>query len=381
MRDFEYHNPTKIVFGKNTIDRIGNEIKGFGIKKVLLIAGGGSIKTNSVYDQVVRSLGNAKIEWVEAWGVQANPMLSKVREMITLAKRSGVEGILAVGGGSVIDSGKSVAAGAYSGDIWELFEKRFVNAPALPIFTVLTISASGSEFDPFAVITNEGEKKKWLLASPSLFPKVSIIDPSVQATLPWHQVANGAVDAIAHIMEAYVTAEDAETTLALDESLMRTIVAMTDRLQKDKDDYNARASLAWAATLALSGIQNAGLLFGDFACHGIEHGISAINPGIAHGAGLSVVVPAWIDYCNHVKPELFRRWARNVWNAESAEMGVAALREKIHSWGNPTTLRELGVGVDQIPAIAANAVQSGLTGYVKALSEEDIRAILLSAST
>ena len=378
MKNFEYYNPTKIVFGKNTIDRIGNEIKGFGLRKVLLIAGGGSIKTNGVYDQVVRSLDRTEIERVEAWDVQANPMLSKVREMITLAKKSGVEGILAVGGGSVIDSGKSVAAGVYSGDIWALFEKRFVNVPALPLFTVLTISASGSEFDPFAVITNEDEEKKWLLGCRSLFPKVSIIDPSVQVTLPWNQVVNGAVDAITHIMEAYVTAEDAEVTLALDESLMRSIVAMTDRLQKNKEDYNARASLAWATSLALSGVQSAGLNVGDFSCHGIEHGISAINPKIAHGAGLSVVVPAWIDYCHHVKPGLFKRWARNVWNVESAKMGVAIFREKIRSWGNPTTLLELGIEVDQIPAIAANTVESGLTGLVKVLSEEDIRAILLS---
>lgn len=379
MQKFDYCNPTKIIFGKGTIGRIGSEIKAFGPKKVLLIAGGGSIKANGVYDQIVRSLQESGIEWVEAWGVQANPVLSKVREMIAQASRSGVDGILAVGGGSVIDSGKSVAAGVHAGDVWELYEKRFVNVPALPLFTVLTISASGSEFDPFAVLTNEGEKKKWLLACPSLFPKVSIIDPSVQASLPWSQIVNGAVDAIAHIMEAYVTAEDAnstEVTLALDESLMRTVIAMTDRLQKSRDDYYAQASLAWAASLALSGIQNAGVCFGDFASHGIEHGISAINPKIAHGAGLGVVLPAWIAYCHHIKPDLFKRWAKNVWNADNAEEGVKAFREKIHSWGNAVTLRELGVLEEQIPAIAANAVEFGLTGMVKVLSDEDIRAIL-----
>lgn len=379
MQNFDFCNPTKVLFGKNTIGRIGSEIKAHGVKKVLLIAGEGSIKANGVYDQIVQSLKETGIEWTEAWGVQANPLLSKVREMTALALKSGVDGVLAVGGGSVIDSGKSVAAGVHAGDVWKLYEKRFVNVPALPLFTVLTISASGSEFDPFAVITNEGEKKKWLLACPTLFPKVSIIDPSVQASLPWHQTVNGAVDAIAHIMEAYVTAEDAEVTLALDESLMRTIIAMTDRLQKNQEDYDARASLAWAVTLALSGIQNAGVAFGDFASHGIEHGISAINPNIAHGAGLGVVLPAWIAYCHDAKPELFRRWAKNVWSANSVDEGVKDFREKIRSWGNPITLRELGIEEEQIPAIAANAVEFGLTGVVRVLSDEDIRAILRSA--
>ena len=190
MDNFTFYNPTRIIFGKDTVRQIGGVIKEAGCRRILLVAGGGSIKKNGVYDTVVRSLYAAGIEWVEAWGVQPNPVLSKAREIIELARKEQVEAVLAVGGGSVIDTAKSVAAGVILPDIWAAFERQVEVTRALPIFVVLTMSGTGSEMDPLAVLTHEGEVKKWVLRSPALFPKTSIIDPTVQFSLPWHQTVN-----------------------------------------------------------------------------------------------------------------------------------------------------------------------------------------------
>jgi len=310
MQNFDFMNPTKLVFGKNTMSRIGEEIKYGGYGKVLMIAGGGSIRKNGVYDQVTESLKASGIEWFEVWDVRSNPVLGKVREMIELAKQAECDAILSVGGGSVIDSGKTVSAGYYMDDIWQAFESQNPVMEALPHYTVLTISATGSEMNMVAVLTNEKEKKKWAILGPALYPKVSIIDPSVQASLPWSQTVNGAVDALSHIMEYYFVGGESETTLALDESLSRTIIRMTDQLRENPDDYESRANLAWAATLAFNGISGVGQGMGDWASHGIEHSLSAVNPDIPHGAGLGVIFPAWIEHCQKQNPAIFKRWAK-----------------------------------------------------------------------
>ena len=237
-----------------------------------------------------------------------------------------------------------------------------------------------SEMNRYAVITNEDQNKKWNIAGPALYPKVSIVDPSVQITLPWNQTVNGALDAMSHVMEYYFMGGRSETTLALDESLFRTIVKVTDELKSRPDDYESRANLAWAATLALNGISGAGQGGGDWASHGIEHAISALNPEVAHGAGLGVVFPAWITYCQDADPELFKRWAGNVWGEENTENGVSAMKGKIREWGSPTTLAELGVKRSQIREIAVNAVEFGLTGVLKQLTEDDIVDLLSLAS-
>jgi alcohol dehydrogenase YqhD (iron-dependent ADH family) len=381
MHNFDFLNPTKLIFGKDTIGRIGEEIRSGGVGKVLLVAGGGSIKKNGVYDQTVVSLRGAGVEWVEAWGVRPNPVLSKVREMIDFAKKEKVDAILAVGGGSVIDSGKAVAAGMYIDDVWQAFEARDqLVEKAMPLYSVLTISATGTEMNRYAVVTNEDQNKKWNIAGPALYPRVSIVDPSVQITLPWNQTVNGALDAMSHIMEYYFMGGKSETTLALDESLSRTIVKATDELKAKPDDYESRANLAWASTLALNGISGAGQGGGDWASHGIEHGISALYPEVAHGAGLGVVFPAWITYCQDADPELFKRWARNVWGAESTGGGVSAMKAKIKEWGAAVMLAELGVKRSRVRDIAVNTVEFGLTGVLKQLTEDDIVELLSLAS-
>lgn len=379
MEDFILYNPTKLIFGKGRIEDIGKEIKSFGFKKILLLAGGGSIRKNGVYTRVTASLSRAGISWKECWGIRSNPVLSKVKEIIALAEEEKVQALLAVGGGSVIDSAKSAAAGVYVPDVWRVYEAKSAVTRAMPLFTILTISATGSEMNPYAVLTNEKEGKKWNISGPALYPKVSIVDPSVQFSLPWAQTVNGAIDALSHIMEFYFIGGDSETTLSLNESLFRTIITLTDAVRSVPDEYNTRANFAWAATLALNGISGAGQGGGDWASHGIEHAISAVNPDVAHGAGLGVVFPAWINYCKGSSPDIFARWAKNIWGARDTNQAVLAMKKKLKSWGAPVTLKELGVDKSRIELIADLAYNSGLRGTVKPLDKKDILNILFSA--
>jgi len=240
MKNFTYYNPTKIVFGKDVNSLVGKEIARNGFKKVLLIAGGGSIKENGVYESVCESLTRSQVKWHEVWGVRPNPVLSKIREAIAHARQHHVDAIVAVGGGSVIDSAKAVAAGVFLDDIWDAFEEKVKIKKALPLFCVLTLSATGSEMNPYAVVTNEEDDKKWSTGGEVLYPVASFIDPEVQTSLPWHQTVNGAIDAIAHIMEYYFLGNNEETTLSINDALLRTIIDMTDRLQQNNKDHNAQ---------------------------------------------------------------------------------------------------------------------------------------------
>jgi len=382
MENFTFHNPTKIIFGKKTIKQIGREISRNKHKKVLLIAGGGSIKTNGVYEAVAGSLEKHGIQWTEVWGVVPNPVLSKVNQAGDRALEWGADAILAVGGGSVIDTAKATAAGVYLSDVWDAFTGKVFVEKALPVYTVLTLSATGSEMNGNAVITREDGQKKWPVGSPALYPRVSVIDPRAQYTLPWNQTVNGAVDALSHIMEYYFMGSTQETTLALDEALCRTIIQATDKLRKNAQNYDARADLAWSATLALNGISGIGLAGGDWSAHFIEHGISALFPKVAHGAGLAVVFPAWILFMRNENPNTFSRWAKNVWNKDSVEDAVKSMREKYHEWGAPVTLSELGASEKDVDTVAAKVMEfaeewhEARLARLKNLGPDGVRAIL-----
>ncbi len=379
MQNFVFYNSTKVIFGKGTIPKIGFEINKFGLKKVLLLAGGGSIKRNGVYEQVSKSLKENGIEWIEHWGGRPNPVLSHANEGIKIVRENKLEGILAVGGGSVIDEAKSIAAGVFLDNLWDAFERKVKIEKALPIFTVLTISATCSEMDPYAVLTNEAENKKWNIEGASLFPKVSIIDPTIQYSLPWEQTVYGAIDALSHIMEFYFQGKDEEPTLSLDETLMLNIFKNVDKLKENSEDYSSRSALAWSAVLALNGFSGAGLYGGDWACHTIEHGISAFRPEVAHGAGLAVVFPAWIKYIHPLNEPQFLRWAKNIFGKNNVESAVQSLKEKYCSWGAPISLRELNISKNDIPRIVeiilqANSIRT--IGNIKNLDFNDIYEIL-----
>lgn len=376
MIEYNFYNPTKLIFGANTVGKIGKQLSDQGHDTVLLIAGSGSIKANGVFETVTAALKASNIQYFEYWGVTPNPVLSKVREAIELAKKYSVKAILAVGGGSVIDTAKAVAAGVFVDDIWATFEGKLKISKALPIFTILTLSATASEMNGNAVITNEQEYKKWGLNSLHFYPKVSIIDPSVQQSLPWEQTVNGALDAFAHIMEFYFVGTTEETTIALNQALLQTIITMVDNLQQDYNDLNSRANLAWAATMALNGISGTGMRGGDWSCHGIEHSISCLFPKVAHGTGLGIIFPAWMQYVQSENPKQFSRFAKNVWQCSDLPQAIEKIQAKIRDWKGITHLHELGIKEEQLPALAKNAVSHGALGALKTLQKNDVENIL-----
>lgn len=385
MKNFDYHNPTRLVFGKDTIKDIGKFVSEYGDKKVLLLYGKGSIFKNGVYDEVVKSLDKYGIEYVEMSGVQPNPVLSKVRETVDFMKKENVDAIVAVGGGSVLDTSKIAAASFYyDGDPWDFYEKKVFPEKALPIYGVLTISATGSEMNSGGVITNEEEKKKWGWGSKYTYPRLSIVDPSIQKTLPVNQTVNGAVDTLTHVFEEYF--DGTKDTLMADEfaeGIIRTTMETVKVLIKDPNDYEARANLAWAATLALNGLNGLGRR-GDWASHGIEHSISAYYD-IAHAEGLAMVMPAWMKFVYKEDVDKFARFGEKIFGItgedkeEVALKAIEAYKSFLKEIGAPVALSERNIGEDKIDVMAKNALLRGPLGGLKKLEEEDVYKILMLA--
>jgi len=385
VKNFDYHNPTRLVFGKDTIKDIGKFVSEYGDKKVLLLYGKGSIFKNGVYDEVVQSLDKYGIDYVEMSGVQPNPVLSKVRETVDFMKKENVDAIVAVGGGSVLDTSKIAAASFYyDGDPWDFYEKKVFPEKALPIYGVLTISATGSEMNSGGVITNEEEKKKWGWGSKYTYPRLSIVDPSIQKTLPVNQTVNGAVDTLTHVFEEYF--DGTKDTLMADEfaeGIIRTTMETVKVLIKDPNDYEARANLAWAATLALNGLNGLGRR-GDWASHGIEHSISAYYD-IAHAEGLAMVMPAWMKFVYKEDVDKFARFGEKIFGItgedkeEVALKAIEAYKSFLKEIGAPVALSERNIGEDKIDVMAKNALLRGPLGGLKKLEEEDVYKILMLA--
>lgn len=383
MENFFYYNPTKLIFGRDTIQYIGDEVRKAGIKRVLVLYGGGSIFKNGVYDSARESISVHGIETVELGGVRPNPRLSKVREAIEVIRKENLEGIIAIGGGSVIDTSKAVAAGVYyDGDIWDVFEGNGNVIKAMPVFTILTISATGSEMNSGAVITNEEENKKWAFGSHYTFPRVSIVDPSIQFSLPKSQTINGGVDAMSHVFELYFDGTPkSDMQDELSEGILRTVMKHTQVLLEEPDNYDSRAELAWCATLALNGVNGIGRRGGDWASHDIEHSLSAYFD-ISHGAGLAIIFPAWMIYVYKQDLGKFERFAENIFNItegtpeEKALKGIEELKAFYRKIGAPTTMKEVGIKREDIERLADNASIRVPKGQLKELYREDILEIL-----
>jgi alcohol dehydrogenase YqhD (iron-dependent ADH family) len=363
MQNFVFHNPTKILFGKGTIPAIGPETVAFGTR-VLLVYGSGSIKRNGVYQQVTDSLFKAGAEIVEHPGVQSNPVLSHVQEGITLAQKQKCQVICAVGGGSVIDEAKAICAGAVVNyDVWKFFTgKKSVTCP-LPLTTVLTLAASGSEMNSGMVITNEETRQKFGFANKKLYPKTSILDPEATYTVPADYTVYGAVDAIAHVLEFYFTTQDPATPVQdrLMEGLIINAMESCDRVLADLYDYQGRADLMWTATLALNGLTAAGLGKVGFPMHLIEHSLSALY-NVPHGAGLSAVISGWMRLQCQATPQRFAQFAERIFDLRSgsteerAQKGIDALKQWFEKVRSPTSLAALKIPAQDIPKIAENAV-------------------------
>ena len=384
MQNFIFENPTKIIFGQGQIKRIGQEAARFG-KKVLLVYGQGSIKKNGVYDQVISSLSESKISVVEFPGVRSNPVLSHAVKGIETAKREGVEVILAVGGGSVIDTAKTIAAGVMADhDVWDLFTYKKTIQAALPVLTVVTISASASEMNAAAVITREEGRQKYSIRSLHIQPKVSILDPSVLFTLNRDYSAYSAVDAVTHMLEGYFNNTENNPSPLQDgmvEGLMKTIMGATETIIRLPEDYDARANMMWAATLAFNGLTTAGMGQVALPVHMIEHSLSALYD-VAHGAGLSIVLPGWMKSQLPGKAGRFAKLAREVFGVASENDEEAALAgiDRLKKWfsviGSPVSLGEAQIPAGDIEKIAENATALAQVWGLKAYTKEVIIKIL-----
>ena len=392
MTDFEFYSPTRFVFGRGAEKKTGALVRSFGGTKALLHYGGGSIRKNGVYDAVVASLDEAGVAFVELGGVKPNPRSGLVREGIALCRREKVDFVLAVGGGSVIDSAKAIAFGTlYDGDFADYyFGKDVKNQPpvpgALPVGTVLTIAAAGSEGSANSIINLEPGNLKRGATGDALRPRFSVLNPEFTFSLPPYQTACGLTDIFAHVVERYFTPTvDVEITDALCEAVMRTVVAEGPKALANPTDYAARANVMWAGTVAHNNVCGVGRAQ-DWASHGIEHELSALYD-CAHGAGLAVVMPAWMEYVMPTDVARFARFAERVFDVHeadprrTAEEGLARYRAWLRSIGMPQTFAELGAKAEDIPVLVDTLGLRGNTlGSFRPLTSDDVAAILRLAA-
>lgn len=357
MDNFTFFNPTKIDFGIGKEQQIGRRLAEHGIKKVLLCFGSDRIKRDGLFNTVSKSLAAHDIEMVEFGGIVSNPLLSKVRDGIALARGHQVGAVLSVGGGSVLDSSKAIAAGVpYQGDVWDLFIGKATIESALPVFSILTLAATGSEMNSGAVVTNEATKEKFAIRSVHSFPRVSIVNPQLMQTVSRDYLVYSAADIIAHSIEGYFTATVQPTLHSrMVEAIVNTVIETTETLLDNPADYDARAEFAWASTQALNGLIYAGTAGFSYPNHMIEHALSALF-NVPHGAGLSVIMPAWMKWYHDRNPAQFQRLARYVFGVETGQQGIAALEAWFDKIGTPTRLSQLNISEADLPAIIDNVL-------------------------
>ncbi len=385
MLDFVFHNKTEIYFGRNAENQIGTLSQRLG-KKVLLHYGGGSIKKTGFFHIIKEKLKEAGVEFVELGGVKPNPRVSLVREGIELCRREKIEGILAVGGGSVIDSAKGISAGRfYEGDVWDLYEGKAKIGDLMPVGVILTIPAAGSESSLGSVLTNEDGWLKRDIGHPRIRPLFAIMNPERTYTLPSYQTACGATDIMAHVMERYFTkTRHVELTDRMSEGIMKTILHNAPKALKNPYDYDTRAEIMWASTLAHNDLIGTGREQ-DWATHNIEHEISGIYD-IAHGAGLAIVFPAWMKYVMEEDVARMAQFANRVFDIEinpydfkeTALAGITALEKFYQKIGMPIRLSDAGIDDKRIEEMAKKATNddSRTLGSFKELRSQDVAAIL-----
>lgn len=388
MENFNYYNPTRIVFGNNTEKEVGKFVKRYHGTRVLLHYGRNSIKENGLYTVVLEALQNESIEVVELSGVVSNPRWSLVEKGINIVKEKDIDFILAVGGGSVIDSAKAIAAGAkYEGNLWDVYEHRGSISQALPIGVVLTIPAAGSESSIGSVITKEEGLLKRDILSEHLIPKFAIVNPKYHLTLPKYQTACGIADMFSHLMERYFTnVEHVDFTDRLLEGAMKSVLHLGPQLINDLHNLDLRNEISWISTVAHNGLLGTGRI-GDWASHKIEHELSGMYD-IAHGAGLTIVIPAWMKYVYRDNPARFEQFSRRVWNVDySFDQQEFAILEGIQCYENfskslglPTRLSDVNIGDESFKEMADKCcTNQQLIGELKKLNRDDIYNILMLA--
>lgn len=362
MENFEFCVPTKILFGKGQIAKLPDTIGNFG-KNVLLVYGGGSIKRLGIYDKVKELLNDCEI--YELSGIDPNPRVDKVREGVEICREHNIDVLLAIGGGSVIDTAKAIAAAFYyDGDAWDMISSHAEIIKALPIVTILTTAATGSEANFGAVISNPETNEKLGIMSSQLFPKVSILDPEYTFTVPAKQTAAGSIDILSHLMEQYFVPSSTYMNDLLIGGVMKTVVKYAPVAYAEPDNYEARAQLMWASTIADNATLSNGNQLVAFSCHGIEHELSAYYD-VTHGVGLAIITPRWMEYVlSEETAPRFAHFGKEVFNVEgqndmeSAKLTIKALTKFFESLGVPMSFTELGIDAARFDEMAAKDVKA-----------------------
>ncbi|MGA3854258.1 iron-containing alcohol dehydrogenase [Bacillus pumilus] len=386
MENFIYYNPTKLMFGKGQLDGLKSELARYG-KRVLLVYGGGSIKKNGLYDNVISALNEAEADVFELSGVEPNPRLTTVKKGIDICQNEKIDFLLAVGGGSVIDCTKAIAAGAeYDGDVWDIISKKTTAQKALPFGTVLTLAATGSEMNPDSVITNWETNEKYVWGSSVTHPAFSILDPEHTYSVPENQTVYGMVDMMSHVFEQYF--HNVKNTPLQDRmcfAVLQTVIETAPKLLEDLQNYEHRETILYAGTIALNGTLQMGY-FGDWASHTIEHAVSAVYD-IPHAGGLAILFPNWMRHTLDHNVDRFKNLMLNMFDIETegksdrdiALEGIDKLSAFWTSLGAPRRLADYDIGEDQldkIADIAAKEMEYGGFGNFMKLDRDDILSIL-----
>ena len=379
MKNFTYDIPTIVHFGQGQIEKLGGEIAARA-HKVLVVYGGGSVKRSGVYDAAVQQLQAHGVAWTDLGGVEPNPRIATAREGVRLCREQGLDGVLALGGGSVIDCAKCIAAGVlYDGDPWDFSAKKAVPERALPLFTVLTMAATGSEMDAISVMSNPETCEKESFSAPCCRPVVSILDPTYTYTLPASQTAAGTADIMSHTFENYFSpVETSRLADSMAEAILRCCIQYGPQAIETPDSYEARANLMWCASWAINGFLSMGKPVA-WSVHRMEHELSAFYD-ITHGVGLAILTPNWMRYVLSEKTEhRFARYGTEVWGLdkflpqrELAEAAIEKTRAFFTSIGLPATLTEAGIGPEHFEEMARKARNAGFDQTFVPLNVEDI---------
>ena len=382
MNNFNYSIPTKVFFGKDKISVLGDEIKKYG-SRVLLVYGGGSIKKSGIYDRVTEIFKASDISFWELPGVEPNPRITSVTKGVQLCRDNKIDIILAVGGGSSIDCAKVIAAGYYyEGDAWDIVLDPRKIQNALPLATILTLAATGSEMNSGAVITNISTNEKLGTGNPAMAPKFSILDPTFTYTLPASQTAAGTADIISHIFEVYFSStKEAYLQNRMAEAMLKTCIKYGEIAIKQPENYEARSNLMWTSSLAINGLLSYGKVT-EWSTHGMEHELSAYYD-ITHGVGLAILTPQWMKYIlNDETLEKFVEYGVNVWGIDAGEdkykianKAIDKTREYFISLGIPSSLREVGINEEKLEEMAKQATRNGKLGNFRTLDEGDVLSI------
>lgn len=360
MYQFSFQNPTRIEFGIDKEQEMGRYMHEYSVKRVLIVYGSERIKQSGLFSSITKSFNQYGIEFIECGGIKSNPVLSKVQQGIEIAKQFSADSVLSIGGGSCLDSAKAIAAGAlYDNNVWDFFTGTKVEK-ALNIFSVMTLAATGSEMNNGGVVMNEATEQKYSIHGPCLFPKVSVINPKLQTTISRNYLVYSAADIIAHSIEGYFTATVQPELINLQvEANIKTVIRTTEILLQDPDNIDARGEFAWAATLALNGLTYVGTTGFSYPNHMIEHAMSAICD-VPHGAGLSVVMPAWMRWWQKRNQPQFDRFAQQIFGLSTGNEGIVALKQWFDKIGTPTSLAQLHISGETLEAVIDNASQNAI---------------------